>query len=702
MLGYYINNKPLALSPNTSVRIIRYNSACFFDEIPGDVAMGIELEANEVNAALFGNPDRFDKFTIKSNREFSDFEIRFSGYILIAGTLVIQSANNESYSGWCRNNVGNLGKKHRDKFIHEIPAFNQTKTFQNKANYNHLTDPYACPTHFNPEFFRDKGHIVTLKKSVPNPDYVDLTWWQDLTQKQQPATIWEEYKTEAFTEAFRKSTSWFVNKLDPDNKVITMGSTSLIKRMETDLFVNVLSPMLFLNYLLEMLFRDSKFFISRNAIKNHVDLERLILYNNFDITHVDFVTEYTRMTQTVEIMPAQGGNPDIKILFGTPIVPDITSAAINQTFTYTVSSIQTIKRSYDGTFIYRDLLPKIALKDFLLSIQNLLNVCFQFHRDGKVDIVDREAIIDSVPIDIDKYLVNGWTMGDKKDVTLKFLFGHDDNDILFSEKWVDVDDRRINEGDRVQTADELLLIQNPKFGEIRYIINSNLYAEYTWIQESQVDPKTGDPVQVDILGWKHLATGFQNGFFNRKKLETEEIKTDFSTLFGQQTVMTHHKGNMETTKLAYEGFTPRLLFYMGNNVAKHETANLTLDWENSEKGLLAKRWPKWNRFWCQRQPVSTAAMFTINMIDYVGRNITNKFRCREGEFIIETMETEYSLETIGNTKISGWKNTYNPFDIGLDEHWSLENLIFDDTLIDFENIGLILDTNLDLFPFGEL
>jgi hypothetical protein len=66
------------------------------------------------------------------------------------------------------------------------------------------------------------------------------------------------------------------------------------------------------------------------------------------------------------------------------------------------------------------------------------------------------------------------------------------------------------------------------------------------------------------------------------------------------------------------------------------------------------------------------------------------------------METEYSLETIGNTKISGWKNTYNPFDIGLDEHWSQENLIMDDTLIDFENIGLILDTDLDLFPFGEL
>ena len=678
MLGYYINNKPLALKAETSVRIIRYNTACFFDEIPGDVAMGIELEVNEVNSAILGNPERFEKFSLKSNREFPDFEIRFSGYLLIAGTLVIQSANKESYSGWCRSNVGNLGKKHRDKFIHEIPAFNQLKTFENKANYNHLTEPYGCPTHFNPEFFRDKGHIVKLKKSVPNPDYVDLSWWEDLTQKQQPATIWEEYKTEALTEAFRKSTLHFVNSLNPDNTVDTHGSTALIKRLETDLFVNVLSPMLFLNYLLEMLFRDSKFFIDKNAIKESNALQRLIVYNNFDITNVQFVTEF--ITETI---------PEI-------VGPIYTIAAV----TYTKFSIQSISRTYDGTFLYRDLIPKISLKDFLLSIQNLINVCFQFHRDGKVDIVDREAIIDSVPINIDKYLVNGWTMGDRKDVTLKFLFGHDDNDVLFSEKWVDIDDRRANEGDPVQTGEDLGLITNPKFAEIRYIIQSNSYAEYTWLQETQKDPKTGDDVEVDVLGWKHLATGFQNGFFNRKKLETEEIKTDFSTLFGDQTVMTQHKGNMETTKLAYEGFTPRLLFYMGSNVAKHQTLDLSLDWEDREKGLLAKRWPKWNRFWCQRQPVSTEAMFTINMIDYVGRNITNKFKCREGEFIIETMETEFSLQTIGNTKISGYKGTYNPFDVGLDEHWSLDNLIMDDTLVNFDNIGLILDIDLDLFPFG--
>jgi hypothetical protein len=680
MLAYYINNVPLALNPNASVRITWYNPACYFEEIPGDVAMGIELPINEVNRAILGNPERFEKYTTKNDREFPNFEIRFSGRILIAGTLIIQSNNDESYSGWARNNVGNLGAKHRDQFIYDIPAFRQNITFNNKASYNPLTDAYGCPTHFNPEFFRDKGRIVELTRKIPNPDYVDLTFWEDLWEKQQPAYLDEKYKTEALSEAFRKSTAFFVNKLNPDNTVETMGSTALIKKLETDLFVNVLSPMLFLNFLIEMLLRDAHFFIRNNAIKSNPDLQKLILYNNFDVTKVQFVTDFIR-----EYIP-----------------PFEANGVYFESTSWSVGSVQNIQRSYYGTFRYRDLIPKIKLKDFFLSIQNLLNVCFHFHRDGKVDIIDRETIITSEPIDLSNYLVGKWNIEQKKDVTLKFLFSHDDNDVMFSEHWTDIDDLREFERDPVQKGEDLDLLLNPEIGEIRFITNSNIYVRYTWIQELQTDPKTGDEVLVDVLGWQHLSGGLQNGFFNRKKTETEEIKTSFSTLMGGQTVITHHKGNMETMKFAYENFTPRLLFYMGNNIAKNETANISLDWEKINTGLLATRWSKWNRFWCQRQPVSINAMFTLNMLDYISRNITNRFRSREGTFIIETMETEFNLETIGNTKISGYKSNYLPATATLDEHWLPGNLIMDDTLVDFDNIGLNFDTDLDLFPFGTL
>ena len=684
MLGYYINNKPLLLSSETSVKIIYYNPACYFKDIPGDVAMGIEIEVNDTNRAILGNPDRFEKYTTSNDREFPGFEIRFSGKLLHAGTLVIQSANKDAYSGWGRNNVGNLGKIHREKFIYDIPAFMQNITFENKSNYDPLTDPYGCPTLFNPDFFRDKGHIVDLTRNVPNPDYVDYTFWQDpFNEKRVDSIIPEPYKVEALTEAFRKSTAYFVNKLNPDNTVNTLESNSSVNKVETDLFVNVLSPMLFLNFILTMLLRDAHFYIDKNAIAEHEDLKKLILYNNFDITHVDF----TRTITTVTI----------------PEIPDENDKYyIIPAITFTTGDIQNIIRTYDAEFRYRDLIPKIKLKDFIMSIQNLLNVCFHFHPGGKVDIIDREAIMDSVPIDISNYMLGTWNMGEKKNVTLKFLFSHDGADSMFSEKWEDIDDRRLYEGDPVETAEALELIETPIIGEIRYIIQSNTYAEYCWTIKPQIDPITGDEIPENKIGWKHLSTGFQNGFFNRNKNENEEeeIKTEFSTLFGDQTTQTIQKGNMETMKFAYENFTPRLMFYLGNNHAKSETQNIALDWEKKDKGLLTTRWSKWNRFWCQRQPVERNASMSLNVIDYVSRNITGKFHSREGDFIIETMETEYSINTIGETKITGYKGDYQPHTTGLNEHWFPDNLIMDDTLIDFTNIGLNFDSDINLFPFG--
>jgi hypothetical protein len=140
---------------------------------------------------------------------------------------------------------------------------------------------------------------------------------------------------------------------------------------------------------------------------------------------------------------------------------------------------------------------------------------------------------------------------------------------------------------------------------------------------------------------------------------------------------------MKSIKFSYQNFTPRLLFYLANNTAKHETDNISIDWEKQTTGLIAKRWPKWARFWCQRQPVSREAALPLNIIDYVTRNITNKFRAREGEFIIEQMETEFSLNSIGASKITGYKNDYVPKSHSLTEHWAPGNLVWMDEVIDF-------------------
>jgi len=219
--------------------------------------------------------------------------------------------------------------------------------------------------------------------------------------------------------------------------------------------------------------------------------------------------------------------------------------------------------------------------------------------------------------------------------------------------------------------------------------------QYQWYQQTSIDPRTGEEETTDMLGWVHLAAGFQNGIFNKTPEKQEEIKTVFSTLafnVSKSSPETQQPGNIKSIRYAYQNFSPRLLFYKANNHASFETATLSLDWEKAGTGLLATRWPKWARFWCQRQPVSCEANLPLNMIDYITRNITKKFRSRAGEFIIEEMETEFSLNGIGVTTIRGYKIDYAPKNNLLTQHWAPENLVLMDEMLDF--------TGFDNMDFG--
>lgn len=622
MLAYYLNNVPFLLDQGTSVRLTWLNPACFFDAIPGDVGIGITIAVNDTNRALLGNPERFEKYASGSSREFENFEIRFSGKLLMSGTLVVQIASSETYSAWLRSNVGNLGKLHREKFIYDISAFNEAISFTNKANYVPTVDPYGCPRIYNPDFFKDKGGKIELDREISNPD------WYLGSDKEQ--FISDPYKTEIFSEAFRITANWNVNDLNEDSTVKTPTTTSTSTNVDTDLGVNVVSPMLFLNYVIETVLKDASFFINDNFIANNIHLRRLILYNNYDITEMSFTAVDDFLTINWfdgEVIQIAGGKVD------------------------------GIQRDYTGTFKYKDLLPKVSLAKFLLSVQNSLNVCFHFLPDQKVNIIDRETILTNPTIDLTEHMVSTWGIDEKKDVTLKFIFKHDNDDTFFQDRWEDIDDIRENEGEAINDWNSLSAIVFPEIGEVRYIIETNEYVKYEWIQKVEIDPNNGDEITTDILGWRSLTIGFQNGFHNRGKDVEENIETEFSSLFrfGGHAAITHQKGNIKSLKYAYQNFTPRLLFYISNNNAKYETTGMSLDWEKEETGLMATRWPVWSKFWSQRQPVHRDSNLPLNMLDYTIRNITSKFRSYEGEFIIEKMETEFSLNAIGTTKITGYK-----------------------------------------------
>jgi hypothetical protein len=628
MLSFLLNNLPLALNNDTSIRITWHNTACYFESIPGDTGLGIDVPYNDINRTYLGNPDRFQTLANDGDKEFPNFEIRYDGFMLLRGTLVIHTANRNQYSGWLRSDIGNLGKIHREKYIYDIDAFNQDVTFENKANYVPGTDDYGCPKIFNPEFFYDKGNKVTMQRKVENPDYVDLSWWQDIFNEQKPAFIDEDYETEALTEAFRTTANWFVNDLNPDNTVKAIADSSSTRSTQTTLECTVVSPMLFLNYIVKTILKDANIFIDNNFIESDADLSKLILYSNFDITNVEF---------------------EVKTVDWSAFVFDMH----HPTYAW-YKPVERIIRNYNAPFKYKNLIPKVNLADFILSIQNELNLFFHFKNNNKVDILDREAIFHSAAFDINKFLVETWEMGEKKNVTLKFTFEHDKNDTFFSDRWEDVDDRRIDEKAAVDDWPDLESL-TPELGELRFLKNHNLYVEYTWIQETAENTLTGNEMQYDALGWKHFAVGFQNGYHAFGRDNEEEVKSKFSTLFGEQTVFTHQRGNTNSLKFAYQSFSPRLLLYHGNNLASFESQTLSLDWEKINTGLMAKRYPAWSKFWASRQPVITRANFPINALAHTIENIPSKFRCNEGEFIIKKMETNFGLNKIGTTKIEAFK-----------------------------------------------
>jgi hypothetical protein len=626
MLEFKLKNRPFLLDESTSIRITWFNPACFFDKIEGDVAMGIQIPENDNNRAMLGNPERFERDTKTDDQEFEGFEVRYSGVLYISGTLIINGYAGKTYTGWTRSNVGNLGKQHREKFIYDIAAFNQNISFTNKANYDPDSDHYGCPRIMNELFFKDKGGRREFYRLSVNPD-----WWPGSQENQ---FSYEPYESEVLSEGFRHSNYSYVNQLNPDNTVklgiVPFASPDLLYLND----ITVVSPMLFLNYIIKAILKDAHYYINNNALADNDDLKKLILYNNFDITKMGFTT--------IGELP-----------FNSPFanLNGIKAHSFKIDFAY---------RNYTDTFKYKDLLPKVQLKDFILSIQNLLNVCFLFRSDGRVDIIDREEILKGPAIDINKYMIGNWEKGEKKDVTLKFKFSHDDADLIFKDRWEDIDDRRDDEKEPVDTWDDLDLIEDPEIGEVRYLQTLNIYVEYAWTQKVNIDQKTGKEINEDILGWKFLAAGFQNGFFNRGRDQEETIETKFSTLYSSSPGSIYppavqQPGNMKSMKFAYKSFSPRLIFYNGNNQCEFTTENISIDWERPETGLLATRWPVWNRFWSTRLPVSRQADLPLNVIDYIRRNITSKFRSREGEFIIQEMETEFGLNKIGDTKLKGYK-----------------------------------------------
>lgn len=688
MLSFTLNNEPFALDTSVSVRLTWRNPACNFADFPGDVGLGIEIPVNDFNRSLLGNPERFERYAPGNKREFSRFEVRYGGALLMGGTLVVTSASHEHYECWLRSDLGNLGKMHREKNITESYSFTKDRHFENKTAYDPEEDDYACPRIFNTKFFDEKGEETEVEIKVGNPNFMQWVRGGWGTLKIDEREFIKEKKIfEDLTYAFQRTALYFVNQKDDSGRVLTPDSLSFAEapKIASELDVAVVSPMLFLNSILRYIAKDAGFAIEENFLADDPDLKNLILYNNYDITTITLSRSlYGFLAYRRE------HSPWYDIAQGYPV--------------------ETMRRHIFRAFQYKDLIPSIQIKDFLLSIQNLLNVFFHFRPGRKIiDIHDREAIFEETAINVEEYLTGFWLMGEEQNLTLKFTFEHDSNDLMFSEYWTDIDKYRTTEKEPVLTYESLNYVSAPEIDEIRYVVENKAYYQYKlWIREG-LNPETGENEQKKYLGWQIISDGWQNGFINRGRDEEEEIATKFSTLknpAGASYAQAMQKGNIRSDVFTFEKFTPRLLFYDGAGNATYEGADISLDWgiplgnlpgidhETERKWLLNSRWDKWSRFWSRRQPVEAEAHFPLSMLAHVVENIYRKFRTREGEFMIEELETEFGLHEISTTKIKGYKMNYSPREYRIGDNLQLDDFIVPDqyiNMLEWDLSGLLAD-----------
>lgn len=641
MLTLTLSGNIIPISLDFSMRLTWKNPACDFEKIPAGYGLGLSFPINEHTRALFGNPQRFAKYRSGNDQKFTGFEVRFSGVLLMAGTLSITSAAGGNYEATLIDQVGVLGEAEQERSILEIPRIaSGVMAFENKSQYTAEADKYCCFPIKNYNFFKEKGYTVELKRNIPDPE--------------NPGKVMPEtFDTELLTHLFDRTVTPIlgelygsrVNSTAADGTIIQYNSNILLSDklnlndgIPAASKVSVVSPFFFLNYIIKEVLLANDFHIISSFLQTHPALKNLCIYNTYDITYTLFTVGtgfYAWPYFNTQLTKAQG------------------------------QRIQAYTRSAGSIIETKNHLPKMKVGELLLSIQNLANVCFHFLPNKTVKVYSRDALITGNAIDLDKYFLDNWDIGEKKNVSLNFTRERDDKDLVYSERFHDLGDRKADIKTPVWNWESLQSL-TPQLGEIRYLYALGIFAEYKWITVSTAYPDPQNPQTVDVLGWEEASVGAQNGWYNYGREEVEEIKTMWSfpdsPLGSGLTVL--QEGNMSGWPKTQQEFSPRLMFklpgwndgssvFVGTGISTEN--ELSMEYEDETKGILTKLWKNWNPFWANRLPVSGSFDLPVNVLRHLIYNICSKFRTREGEFMIEEMSCDIYIDRIGETEIKGYK-----------------------------------------------
>lgn len=606
MLTLEKNNIPLNTTSDFSVQIEDQSPFTMFDAIQGAKAIGITLPANDHNRQQLRNPERFEKLGEKNDRKFEGYSARHNGQVLMDGTLIIDDTSS-GYSGWLRDLVGNLAERVKGKYINQT-ALGGEKTFENKADYSPATDDYCCPKLFNRHFWRDRGKLTPNTIAVSDMEGNPYNTVEDIGN---------------LTLQYFEHQAFFVNY--PGETGVVSGGVDNAP---------VVSPFLFLWKAIEMILKDNKIFVTKNFLKDDANLIKLCLYHTWNISKQAFTT-----TEEIIYPLDYWGDPSGEVTNYTQIIQTITWATDN--------------------FWYKNLLPKMPIGEFILGLQNKLNILFDFNGIDEVRIIDREAVLISEAYDLDKYAVGIWKLGERKDVAIKLTSDQDNNDAAFADNWKDLSDmREYIEAAVIQRTD--LSALTPELDEIRLVIGENRYYQYHWFTPEAIgDDSTAQ--QEDVLDWEPITLRFQPFFYNDGDRDQEEIASKFGTL--RQSLngypIVQQQGNSAAFKTQFTNFSPRLFFYLGGDAASHQTAALSLDYDG-DIGLAAKRFKYTLPFLANALPATRTFKMPASIYHYVrSQKAAMAFRTREGSFIIDKMTATASRAEMIEVEIEAFKREDN-------------------------------------------
>lgn len=638
MLTLSLQGIPIPLPVDFSMRLTIKSPVCAFDKIPFSYSLDFSLPRNRHTSAILGKPERVAKYRPGNDQKLPGFEVGFGGGLFLAGTLIVK-VSGTNYSLTVIDLVGEISEKEQERSILDIPKFAEPQTWENSANYTPDTHAYCCFPVINSAFFKDKG--VVAKRTVKIP--IDGGKWEN-----------QSYEIEVLSYCFNGAAAYRVNALNVNNTIKLIASTiDLTKMVEkyntySTGQVSVVTPFLFLKNIIRDALKANNFHILDNILNASSAFRNLCIYNNYDITK----TDYSQSGEIIYQESVISIGPDAET-----ILPGSFSSAGTKIYNY-IRSYTSLIPAEGGGFLQgiwytaKNHLPKMTIGNLLLSTQNLLNVCFDFLPNHTINAFSREDLLNREAIDLQKYFLGTWYPGEKKNVALKFVREHDNTDLVFSERYTDLNDRKANIKAAVATWDELFAVAGPEEGDIRRITSLNIYVEYKLITQTEPDPQSKEQFTRDVLGWEEISIGLQPGWYEYGRDETEEIKTSWSTCYGDATnTLVNQPGNMDAWKAKEQAFSPRLLMYRGNNQGGNQSPDFSFEYEGPG-GLLSTCWKRTAPWWANRLPLTGYFNFSANALRSIIWNKCLPYRTDETAFLIEKIEVDLFIDHIGVAELT--------------------------------------------------